>query len=523
MTDKTPPTLDRLWEDIPAGPAPIAELLDAGKSATRRRRRAVIAGAVAATALVLGLGGLTAQVLGLGSDRSSGPIAGTSGDLSVSIAYNDGGASAADPNPDGATHDNAVWDPDTDVVYYASGLGYSGSCPPTGTATRTDAGVLTLHLAEYHGGGACTSDARGVIAAIHGVTHLPAGLTVTELGETRDVTVTAADVPEGPAPSEATRQVGIGRVAVSVPAAWAENAASCNSPFKDTAFFPWPQDCALAQSRAVSSVAITTGEFTETGTRLGDLQPAGSLGDHQVVQSPPNCLQGFPASGQGSSTHCTQTFGIPDLHAYFTASIIGNDAEHRLNAIRESLTVLPEDQVTVPFVTPGTSLDGVRAALETAGLSVDVVRWTCPPTADCVGGVDIDDPTVGSVVPAGSTVTVKVLDNEGSPGDQQSPCGPNDVCEKAPADTFVPDCQGHSRAQATFDIFDDTAAATPELAVAPMLAADERASAAQDVDAGMVRIALLRADGTTRAVVTVERIETGWRPYTIDGCPGETR
>ena len=105
---------------------------------------------------------------------------------------------------------------------------------------------------------------------------------------------------------------------------------------------------------------------------------------------------------------------------------------------------------------------------------------------------------------------------------QQSPCGPNDVCEKATADTFVPDChQDHTRAQATFDIFDDTAAATPGLAVAPMLAADERASATQDVDAGMVRIALLRADGTTRAVVTVERIETGWRPHTIDGCPGE--
>ena len=39
--------------------------------------------------------------------------------------------------------------------------------------------------------------------------------------------------------------------------------------------------------------------------------------------------------------------------------------------------------------------------------------------------------------------------------------------------------------------------------------------------AATVRTALLRADGTTRAVVTVEKIDTGWRPDTIEGCAGE--
>ena len=73
----------------------------------------------------------------------------------------------------------------------------------------------------------------------------------------------------------------------------------------------------------------------------------------------------------------------------------------------------------------------------------------------------------------GSTVTVKVLDNVGTADDQ--PCGPNDVCEKATVDAFTLDChQGDSFVQATFDIFDDTAYATPGRAVAPMLAADER-------------------------------------------------
>lgn len=126
----------------------------------------------------------------------------------------------------------------------------------------------------------------------------------------------------------------------------------------------------------------------------------------------------------------------------------------------------------------------------------------------------------GLVADGASDGSVKVLGNNGTADDQ--PCGPNDVCEKATRDAFTLDChQGDSFEQATFDIFDDTAFSTPERAVVPMLAADERASAAQEADAGKVRIALLRADGTTRAVVTVEKIQTGWRPSTINGCPGE--
>ena len=407
MTEKSPATLDRLWDDIPTGHAPIADLLSAGQAVKRRQRRVIAVGVAAATALILGIGALGTQALD-GKDDRPGPV--------------------ADGTTDG-----------------------SGS---------------------------------------------------------------------------STRLVGIGHVAVAVPASWEDDAASCNKPFKNTVFFPWPQDCVAVGEWAVSSVAITTGEFTETG-HLDDLKPADSLDGHQVVENTPNCLQGYSANGQVGSSHCTQTFGIPDLRAYFTASVIGDDAEHRLNTIRQSLTVLPEDRVAVPFVpevTSGTAPDDVRAALEKAGLSADVVEWTCPATADCAGdGVTDVEPTYGSVVSVGSTVTVKVLDNEAPTDNQRTPCGPNDLCslEKTPPDTVTPDCPDGARVQATLDIFDDTAAATPERAVAPMLAADEQASAPHDVDAGAVRIALLRADGTTRAVVTVERVHAGWRPSTINGCPGE--
>ena len=286
--------------------AQVAELLASGPAATRRRRRTGVIGVVAAIALVLGIGGLTARVFGHGTDGSrAGSVP---GDLTVRISYADGRSGGGDPNPFGASRDRAVWDPQTDVVYYASGIGYSGSCRPTGTARQGDAGSLTLKLVHYQGGGVCTADAVGVVAAIHGVTRLPTTLTVTELGDTRDVTVTTADA-------------------------------------------------------------------------------------------------------------------------------------------------------------------------------------------------------------------------NGTPADVRSTCGTFDLCRiaEAPADPFTLDCrQDHSFVQATFDFVDDSAdVGTPEGAVTGMLAADERASAAQDVVPGKVRIALLRPEGTTRAVVTVERIHTGWRPSAIVSCPGE--
>jgi len=282
MPENTPRTLDRLWDDIPTGHAPIDHLLAAG-GAARRRRRTFVAGAAAVVAVVLAAGVMGTQALNAGPGRGD-------------------------------------------------------------------------------------------------------------------------DFVASPAPG--TRLVGIGQVAVAIPTGWADDAASCNTPFEDTAFFPWGQDCALAtQPPPVSSVAITTGEFAESGTRLFGLEPLGEVADHQVLAGEATC-----PVGQGES--CRQVFGIPDLDAYFTVTIpedVEGGAISQIDAIRDSLTVLPDDQTTVPFVSTLASVIEVREALEAAGLSVTVNQQTCPPNASCLSGVVGTAPAAGSVVATGSTVTINVM------------------------------------------------------------------------------------------------------------------
>lgn len=47
MNDHRPVTLDRLLDDVPIGPAPLTDLLRAGRAAERRKRRIVVTSALA--------------------------------------------------------------------------------------------------------------------------------------------------------------------------------------------------------------------------------------------------------------------------------------------------------------------------------------------------------------------------------------------------------------------------------------------------------------------------------------------
>ncbi len=201
-----------------------------------------------------------------------------------------------------------------------------------------------------------------------------------------------------------THLVGIGKVVITVPEGWKSNAASCNTPVRDTYYFPYPQDCVAAAKPRMSSVAIAAGAFPEAGIRLGGLRPAGQLDGHEVVESIAICQQSLPGL-------CTQTFGIPDLNAYFRVNVQSDDGGANLvSRIRKSLTLLDADQTVVPFVPNGTPEELVDA-LHRARLTVVVNSDTCPPTAGCGAGVTSIEPTVGSVAPVGSTVTVTVLEN----------------------------------------------------------------------------------------------------------------
>ena len=219
----------------------------------------------------------------------------------------------------------------------------------------------------------------------------------------------AADASKDPARRDDralgdTRLVGIGEVAITVPTEWASNAASCNTPVRDTYYYPYPQDCVHIEHGRVSSVAIADGPFAEAGIGLDGLRPAGQLGGYDVVESEAICELRDPGS-------CTQTFAISDLDAYFHVTVDTEDGgEATLATIRDSLTVLAVEQTVIPFVPYGDP-EKVVNALNTAGFTVITESDTCPPNASCLDGVTTVEPAVGTVVATGSTVTVTVLEN----------------------------------------------------------------------------------------------------------------
>jgi hypothetical protein len=85
---------------------------------------------------------------------------------------------------------HAAWDDKDDTVVYVSATGWSGSCPPVGTATSSPAGV-TLRLAVPGGDGVCTTDARSVTATLSGLGVAPAQLQVVDGAKARTVVVDA--------------------------------------------------------------------------------------------------------------------------------------------------------------------------------------------------------------------------------------------------------------------------------------------------------------------------------------------
>lgn len=199
MTDKTPATLDRLWHDIPTGPAPIADLLIAGHAAKRRRRRAVLAGTAAMTALIVGGGFVVAQSLPGSGDPGGGMLADApSPHLKTQVrrqVSHDVAALFADAPLGRAA---AVWDAQTRAVIYVSELAYSSSCPPGATASMTESGAVTLDVSDDDGGRlgrACTADATRYFVRIDGLGAAPQELTVTASGKTRVIPVSTGGVP----------------------------------------------------------------------------------------------------------------------------------------------------------------------------------------------------------------------------------------------------------------------------------------------------------------------------------------
>jgi hypothetical protein len=197
MSDKTPETLDRLWSNIPTGPAPIADILAAGHEARRRKRRSILAGVVAVTALVSGSGALAAHTL-TGSDQSREETFvadGATRNLTVTVEI---GVSAEVLALRYRNEYNAAtWDPATQQLFFVSRFGYSSTCPPRGTLTEAQDKSLTLELTTPNTDGPCTADDNKVTATITGLTTPPEDLRVTENNRTWTVPVAEPFVPDG--------------------------------------------------------------------------------------------------------------------------------------------------------------------------------------------------------------------------------------------------------------------------------------------------------------------------------------
>jgi len=204
-------------------------------------------------------------------------------------------------------------------------------------------------------------------------------------------------------PPPGTRYVGMGQVAVAVPSGWNDGAAPCNSPIRNTVYFPWPQGCG-SSFHSVSSVAVSAAP--RRGGLVGSPTRAGSIGGYQVVESPALCT-----GGTGPES-CLQWFGVPDLHVFFLVRVPRDEAGalRQVEAIRSSLTLLPDGHTAVPFVTPGSPLPEWRSAVQDAGFVVRVRHHDCLPPGNCAPGVVSTIPAAGRVAASGSTVTIDVQD-----------------------------------------------------------------------------------------------------------------
>ena len=202
---------------------------------------------------------------------------------------------------------------------------------------------------------------------------------------------------------EGMRVVGVGGASIAVPSDWRSNHASCGTPLSNTYYSPSSRDCRSGTTPLVSSVAMDT-QLPEDLAGPDPLRPAGEISGHEVRASAQVCFQSDPGV-------CAQTFAVPDLDAYFHVTVQTADGGDELvRTIRESLRVLDSDQRGVPFVAGYEGETEVVSALEAAGFAVQVERTTCPAVARCGIGVTGLEPPSGSVVPAGSSIVVGVVE-----------------------------------------------------------------------------------------------------------------
>jgi hypothetical protein len=210
----------------------------------------------------------------------------------------------------------------------------------------------------------------------------------------------ATDTPTAP---DGHRLVGLGRVAVAVPAGWGTNALDgCGRPAEATVRFELEDptvdfDCDLVPHQ-VPSVTFTTLD-TEAGETAVQAAKT-TMGDGLVHRGTFVCPEA--ADCTLSPAEAPEYVVVPSENVAVILS--GPErAQRLLDRVADSIQVLPEGWTTVPFV-EGSYAVAWELALAKAGLEA-VSTTNCGPSDLCATHVSVEpQPTVGEVVAVGSTV-----------------------------------------------------------------------------------------------------------------------
>ncbi|MCW2767245.1 MAG: hypothetical protein JWO11_3204 [Nocardioides sp.] len=240
-------------------------------------------------------------------------------------------------------------------------------------------------------------------AAVATVLVLAGGAAVLQAVAVRDGTHTevATDVPT---PPEGMRLVGMGRVVVAVPDAWPTRPPGCGPP--QNLVFVGPFQAPACPSTSPSQ--ITHEPWTTVGFRsvprdsaAGAVTP-GPIDDSAIV---PTGLRCIPAAA--GTLSCGQTFAIPSQGVAVNVSAGGEDAGARIQAVRDSLQLLPDTYATVPPYAPFVprpyepQLEVWLRLVRQLGLQSRLIDGGTATSRDIV-----ISPEPGSVLRVGETVTL---------------------------------------------------------------------------------------------------------------------
>lgn len=176
--------LDRAWDSIDTGAAPVGDLLQkAHRSHATQQRVWAIAGAAAACVLIAGTAASVSWLHRPTQDRADQtPATSASNTLEVTVAE-------SLPDPVSASNGGALvetlrgqayWDGRTQTLFYVTRTEFQAGCPPTATAREMDSVVDVQLTAPAEG---CYSFELPVTLVIRGLRSAPADLRIEGTGE----------------------------------------------------------------------------------------------------------------------------------------------------------------------------------------------------------------------------------------------------------------------------------------------------------------------------------------------------